>query len=65
MSRDLHCCRAHLSEALARIDCQMGIIQGASITLGNAVLKAFVLDNSHKERQLSCLKRKEKLIGKN
>ena len=62
MSRDLHCCRAHLSEALARIDCPMAIIQGACVILANILLKGYVLDNSDKERQLGYLKRKEKLI---
>ena len=62
---NLHCCRAHLSEALARIDCPMAIIQGACVTLANILLKAFVLNHSDKERQLGCLRRKEKLMGKN
>lgn len=62
---NLHCCRAHLSQALASIDSPMVAIQGACLTLSNIFLKAFVLDNSDKERQLGCLRRKEKLLGKN
>lgn len=62
---NLHCCRAHLSQALARIDSPMVVIQGACVTLSNILLKAFVLDNSDKERQLGCLRRKEKLSAKN
>ncbi|CAK8688385.1 unnamed protein product [Clavelina lepadiformis] len=62
---NLHCCRAHLSHALRRIDSSMIVIQGACLTLSNILLKAFVLDNSDKERQLGRLKRKEKLSTKN
>ena len=53
---NLHCCRAHLSQALSRIDSAMSIIQGACVTLSNILLKSFVLDNSDKERQLGCLR---------
>ena len=62
---NLHCCRAHLSHALRHIDSPMIVIQGACLTLSNILLKAFVLDNSNKERQLGCSKRKEKLSTKN
>ncbi|XP_076823715.1 uncharacterized protein LOC143469759 [Clavelina lepadiformis] len=62
---NLHCCRAHLSHALRRIDSPMVVIQGACLTLSNILLKAFVLDNSDKERQLGCFRRKEKLSTKN
>ena len=62
---NLHCCRAHLSQALSRIDSAMSIIQGACVTLSNILLKSFVLDNSDKERQLGCLRRKEKLSSQN
>ena len=54
-----------MSEALARIDCPMAIIQGACVTLANILLKAFVFDNSDKGRQFGCLRRKEKLMEKN
>ena len=47
-------------QPLSRIDCLMAIIQGACVTLSNILLKSFVLDNSYKERQFGCLKRKEK-----
>lgn len=50
---NLHCCRAHLSHALRRIDSPMVVIQGACLTLSNILLKAFVLDNSDKERKLN------------
>ena len=62
---NLHCCRAHLSEALYCFDSPVVAIQGACLTLSNIFLKAFVLDNSDKERQLGCLRRKEKLSAKN
>ena len=62
---NLHCCRAHLSQALYCIDSPVVAIQGAYLTMSNIFLKAFVLDNSDKERQLGCLRRKEKLSAKN
>lgn len=62
---NLHCCRAHLSQTLSCIDSPMVAIQGACLTLSNIFLKAFVLDNSDKERHLGCLRRKEKLSAKN
>lgn len=58
---DLHCCREHLSQILARIVSPMATIQQARATLSNVLLKAFVLDNSDKERHQGCLRRKEKL----
>ena len=62
---NLHCCRAHLSQVLYCIDSLVVAIQGACLTLSNIFLKAFVLDNSDKVRQLGCLRRKEKLSAKN
>ena len=42
----------------------MGIIinsnKTACVTLANILLKAFVLDKSDKEKQLGCLRRREK-----
>ena len=61
---NLHCCRAYLSQALYCIDNPVVAIQGACLTLSNIFLKAFVLDNSDKERQLGCLRRKEKQSAK-
>ena len=52
-------------QALSRIDNQIAIIQGACVTLSNILLKSFVLDNSYKERQFGCLRRKEKLSFQN
>ena len=62
---NLHCCRVHLSQALSRIDSPVAIIQRACVTLSNILLKSFVPDNSDKERQLGCLRRKEKLSSQN
>ena len=56
---NLHCCRAHLSQALYCIDSPVVAIQGACLTLSNICLKAFVLDNSNKEGQLGCWRRKK------
>ena len=53
---NLHCCRAHLSQALYCIDSPVVAIQEACLTLSNIFWKAFVLDNSDKERQLGCLR---------
>ena len=61
---NVHCCRTHLSQTFARIDSPMALIKGACVTVSNILLKAFVLNNSDKERQLGCLRRKEKLLGK-
>ena len=41
---NLHCCRAHLSQALYCFDSPVVAIQGACLTLSNIFLKAFVLD---------------------
>ena len=49
---NLHCCRAHLSQALYCIDSPVVAILGACVTLLNIFFKAFVLDISDKERQL-------------
>ena len=57
----LRCCREHLCQILARIDSPMSTNQKARATLSNILLKAFVLDNSDKERHQGCLRRKEKL----
>ena len=51
---NLHCCKA-----LYCIDSPVVAIQGACLTLSNIFLTAFVLDNSDKERQLGCLRRKK------
>ena len=62
---NLHCCRAHFSQALYCFDSPVVAIQGACLTPSNFFLNTFVLDNSDKERQLGCLRRKEKLSAKN
>ena len=58
---NIHCCRAHLSKALAHISSPMVEVEGACVTLSNIFLKAFVLDKSDKEKELGCLRRREKL----
>ena len=40
---NLHCCRAHLSQALSRIDSPVAIIQGACVTLSNILLKSCLI----------------------
>ena len=37
---NLHCCRAHLSQNLSRIDSPMAISQGVCVTLSNILLKS-------------------------
>lgn len=58
---NLHCCRAHLSQSISCIPSPLAIIQNACVTLSNIFLKSFVLDKSDTERQIGCLRRKEKL----
>ena len=58
---NFHCCRTHLSQALAHISSPMVEVEGACVTLSKIFLKAFVLDKNDKERQLGCLRRSEKL----
>ena len=58
---NLHCCRAHLIQILSCIDSPMALIKEACFSMSNILLKAFVLDHSDKDRQLGCLRRREKL----
>ena len=39
----------------------MAKIKGACFSMSNIIFKAFVLNHSDKEKQLGCLRRKEKL----
>ena len=58
---NLPCCRAHLIQILSCIDSPMALIKEAYFSMSNILLKAFVLDHSDKDRQLGCLRRREKL----
>ena len=57
----LHCCQAHVIQLLSCIDSPMALIKEACCSMSNILLKAFVHDNSDRERQLGCLRRREKL----
>ena len=54
-------CKNYLKRLFSEIDCPMSKISDACSTLSNIILKAFVLNNSDKEKALGCLRRQEKL----
>ena len=58
---NLHCCRAHIVQALSCINSPMAAIKNACISMSNILLKAYVLNKSDRVKQLGCLRRKEKL----
>ena len=57
-------CRNFLKNLFSSIDAPIATIPGACLTLTNIILKAFVLNSSDRERELGCLRRKEKLSSK-
>ena len=57
-------CRNFLKRLYACIDAPIATISDAGLTMSNIMLKAFVLNNSDCERELGCLRRKEKLSSK-
>ena len=57
-------CRNYLKRLYSCIDAPIANISDACLTISNIVLKAFVLNNSDRERELGCLRRKEKLSSK-
>ena len=54
-------CNKHFAELLSKINAPMAGNMSACIALANILLKAFVINNSDKEKALGCLRRKEKL----
>lgn len=54
-------CRNYLKRVFSLIDATIASNAGACLTLANTLLKAFVLNNSDRERELGCLRRREKL----
>ena len=57
-------CRKYLTKLFGLINAQLASNSDACRTLANIILKAFVLDNSDREREMGCLRRKEKLSDK-
>ena len=51
----------HFAELLSTINAPIAGNMSACFALANIILKAFVLNNSDKEKALGCLRRKEKL----
>ena len=54
-------CRNYLKRLYSNIDAPIANIADACLTLSNIILKAFVLNDNDRERELGCLRRKEKL----
>ena len=54
-------CNKHFAELLSKINAPIADNMSACIALANILLKAFVINNSDKEKTLGCLRRKEKL----
>ena len=59
-------CRNYLilKRLFSCIDAPIAYISDAFLNISNMVLKAFVLNNTDRERELGCLRRKEKLSSK-
>ena len=57
-------CRNYLKRLFSSIDSPIASIADACLTMSNIILKAFVLNNSDRARELGCLRRKEKLSTK-
>ena len=57
-------CRKYLTKLFGLINAQLASNSDACRTLANIILKAFVLNNSDREREIGCLRRKEKLSDK-
>ena len=58
------CCRNYFKRLFSFIDAPVADVSDACLTVSNILLKAFVLNNSDRERELGCLRRKEKLSSK-
>ena len=58
---NVYCYRKHVSQTLARINSPVASHGPAYKTMSIIILKAFVLVNSDKVKQLGCLRRREKL----
>ena len=54
-------CRQYLAKLLSYVDAPISNNMKACRTLANVLLKAHVLNNSDREQQLGCLRRREKL----
>ena len=54
-------CRSYLKKCFAYVASPLAKKEKACHTLANIILKAFVLNHSDKERELGCLRRREKL----
>ena len=54
-------CNKHFAELLSTVNAPIAGSMSACIVLANIIMKAFVLNNSDKERALGCLRHKEKL----
>ena len=54
-------CGKYFSRLLSLIDCPMAKNAKAYVTLRNTLFKGFVLNNSDQEREIGCLRRREKL----
>ena len=59
---NIYCCRTHVSQ-ITNINNPIARVQPACITMLNILLKGLVLEKSDIEKQLSCLKRREKLFS--
>ena len=57
-------CRNYLIKLFGCIDAPFASNKAACRTLSNIILKAYVLDNSDKEKEIGCLRRREKLSDK-
>ena len=54
-------CRNYLRRLYSFIDAPIANVAAACLSVTNIIMKAFVLNNSDRERELGCLRRKEKL----
>ena len=51
-------CRTYLKKCFSHVSSLLAKNEKACHSLANIILKAFVVDNSDKERELGCLRRK-------
>ena len=61
MSSERRRCRTYMRKMFSLINAPFASNTDACRTLSNILLKAYVLNNSDRERELGCLRRKEKL----
>ena len=61
MTTERRQCRNYMMRIISMINAPIASNQQACRTLANILLKAFVLDNSDREREFGCLRRREKL----